>query len=327
METLNNLIIRNPRYDEAASLKYMWTVVFGDAGKSSFFRHMFTCDRAIVALNDGKIVAMGHLIPTGELVISNHTSLRCAMIYGLATLPDYRGMGIGKVLTNSLVAMADEISCPAVVLCPSDDSLFEFYSKHTGFREWFYALEREYFALPASLNSTTKFDYNEKYPKSSDSDVTPSEKSYITPALSSDIKLERLLSKDYMKMREGFLKDSTHIRQNEQSWKFQSALCAELGGGLFRIGSSCAVIERLPGDVVMVKELLIHDEGTHENNLRFLVSIIAGEFPAQKYIIRSIAPHGKGRRFGMLMLSDAADSKSKTMINQNYSPWYAMAFD
>ena len=96
-------------------------------------------------------------------------------------------------------------------------------------------------------------------------------------------------------------------------------LCSELGGGLFRFGDACAVVEVQEDSGVWIKELLT--SGPDADNF---VSAIAARFPADEYTVRYPSNPGQGRRFGMLDLQDDIfGNLSKT----SPAPWYGMAFD
>ena len=196
-----NILTRNPHPDEVSSLLDIWSVVFGDTGRDSFFLHYYKPNLCIIAESDGRPVAAGYLVPFGDLRQLS-VSHRCSMIYSVATLPQYRGLGFGSAVVGELISLAYKLNYSAVVLCPSEDKLFEYYSKHTALRNWFYVKEL----------SVKK-------------DSLPAAK----------IKPVEISARDYIIMRENFLADIIHIEHDIKVFDYQSSLCSESGGGFFRI--------------------------------------------------------------------------------------------
>ena len=300
---MSNILVRNPRMDEVPLLKNLWSSVFGNIGIDAFFRLFFKPELCVVVEQNGSLAAMGYLIPSGDIKtvpddMNNTNSLKCAMIYSVGTLPEYRSMGLGTIIVNDLIALAGDLNYDMAVLCPSEEGLFEYYSKRTKLHDWFYACERK---------------ITEPIPD------TPS-------VLPTEISIN-----EYLTFREKFLTEIMHIRQEEQLFKYQIDLCKELGGGLFRIGNSCAVVERQSGSKVWIKELLIPGKGNifqhghlDDDDYKIIISSIAHTFPADEYLIRTPAKSGAGRRFGMVNLCGNVHEIS---LNGEFAPWYGMAFD
>jgi len=297
---MSEIKTRNPRADEILSLRKIWNSVFGDIGADAFFRLLYDTRLCIVADVDGSPAAMGYLIPSGEIVsgVNNKSStdpVKCAMIYAVATLPRHRGIGLGTYVVRRLLSLAREFGYDAVVLCPSDDRLFEYYSEHTGMRDWFYITEQVV-----------------EYVDSGSTAVDPVELSAV----------------DYLRMRENLLKGIVHIKQDLVALEYQAMICNELGGGLFRIGESCAVVERQPDGTIWIKELLT--AGVENNELtagRITITELASivrKFPSQEYIVRYPSRTGEGRRFGMIELYDTTLFDNEKLV---FSPWYGVAFD
>ena len=280
---MSEVSVSTPCIDDIPALRGIWKTVFGEVGEKAFFTHLFNAELCVVAKVEDTPAAMGFLIEAGNIV----TDIPCAMIYAVATLNDHRGLGLGTAVVNELISIARERGFPAVVLCPSDDGLFEYYSKRTDLRDWFFIHEKIY------INA---------------------------PAVSRHIPLQRISADEYCTLRECLLHGKIHVMQSVPLLEYQVKLCDELGGGLFRIGSSCAVVEKQPSGEVWVKELLV--SGNDEANN--LVSAVANEFPATKYIIRTPANTKGGRRFGMIALRDGFNIDMK---NSTQSPWYGMALD
>jgi len=289
-----SIITRNPQPDELSSLLYIWSTVFGDTGRDSFFLHYFKPQHCIIAESGGRPAAAGYLVPFGELR-SVHDCCSCGMIYSVATLPGYRGSGFGTAVVNGLISLADKLDYSAVVLCPSEDKLFEYYDKRTDLRDWFYVNE-----LSVKNDSLSK-----KAPK---------------PV--------KLSAREYAILRESFLSGLIHVKHNDNIFEYQSLLCDECGGGFFRIDDCCAVVECDTQKRVIIKELL-HSSVKNGNlsavDITKTISSLSQFFAAEEYIVRFPSRAGEGRRFGMAVINE---NFSPAKPEQNdFSPWYGIAFD
>jgi len=293
---MSDILIRKPQPGEAPVLSDIWSLVFGNTGLNSFFELLFDERLCMVADVDSTPAAVGYLIPTGDFLLNN-ASVPCAMIYSVATLPEHRGKGFGTAVVRRLICLARELDFPALVLCPSDGDLFEYYSRHTELKEFFYIQEQI-------------LDYNQ----------------IIKRYLSGDrmAQLKEVSVDEYIHLRESLLIGIAHIRQEQKIFDYQVSLCKELGGGLFRFGDSCAVVEPEPDGTVLIKELL--SSGVNDLNDLDIVTAIASGFPASRYIVRSPSQKGKGRRFGMLGL-DADAGVIKNAVLSMAEPWYGMGLD
>jgi GNAT superfamily N-acetyltransferase len=300
---MSEILTRHPETDEIPLLKSLWSSVFGDIGIDAFFGLFFSPELCVVVEQNGSLAAMGYLIASGDIKTvpsdtENEKQIKCAMIYSVGTLPEYRSMGLGTIIVNGLITLADESGYDAVVLCPSEDGLFEYYGKRTKLRDWFYVNE----------SILTK---------------PPVGKSTVLPT---NVSID-----EYISIREKHLSEIIHIKQEEKLFKYQLDLCNELGGGLFRIGDFYAVIERQSKEVVWVKELMMSDKSRSRNNGLYYdidfteaLASIAHMFPADEYLVRTPAKAGTGQRFGMLHL---CENSPKLSAKSNIAPWYGIAFD
>jgi len=321
---MNDINMRNPCDNDIPGLRGIWKEVFGSTGEEAFFAHFYDPAFCVMVEYEGSPAAAGYLVPFGS-ILNGQSETPCAMLYSIATLPGYRGKGFGSAVVRRLTEIAYEHKYSAVVLCPSEDSLFEYYKTHTGFFDWFYTGEQVY--------------KNEFY----NCGTSP---------------LIKLSAYDYMILREEMLEGITHIKHDLRVWEYQEYLCNELGGGLYRIGDSCAVIECQSDSTVWIKELLTNkfspcNKHTTEiyRNESFIINTdntaviitdkpsagatdkpiqadiiasIAAKFPADEYTVRYPAQTGSSRRYGMLI--SACTSQIKTATN-SYKPWYGMAYD
>jgi len=285
---------RHPTVDEIPALHRIWKTAFGTVGLESFFKHIFNSEMCLIVEVNKTPVAMGSLIPNGDFLFDKD-SLKCAMIYSLATLPGQRNKGFGTAIVNDLINLSRELGHTAVVLSPSDDELFTYYSQRSELLDWFYVNEQVINEVPASSNLTLPV---------------------------------KLTASEYNSHREKLLKGIFHVKHDLSIIEYQEHLCNELGGGLFRIGDCCAVIECQSKNNVWVKELLTPDlkiiDVTTDNNTVDIIASIATEFPSDEYTVRLPSQSGMWRRFGMLAYPESLpDSVTET----GFAPWYGLAFD
>jgi len=314
---MSDILIRTPQPGETQALRDIWSLVFGNTGLSSFFELLYDERLCMVADINGSPAAVGYLVPTGDLLLNN-TQVPCAMIYSVATLPGHRGKGLGTAVVRKLTDLARELDFPAIVLCPSDSDLFEYYSKHTELKEYFYAREQ-------ILSYEQVFKHR---------------LSGNRMAL-----LKEVPADEYIRLRENLLIGVPHIRQEQNIFDYQISLCKELGGGLFQLNDSCAVAEAAPDGTVLIKELLtfgIDKSGTNYSGINYsgindsgatdfdLIAAIASRFPAHSYIVRSPAQKEKGSRFGMLGFDADTGNNADTVEVADRSitePWYGMGLE
>ena len=194
---------RLAEFEDLPALRRIWTAVFGDDDADAFFTTFFDPGLCVCAVHDDKPVAAAYLLPAGNLICDNK-SIPCAMIYAVATLPRHRGRGYGSAVTRDLIPLGRASGYPAVVLCPSEDSLFDYYSKRTEMVEWFYAVESRY--------------------------------SYVnTHSMAAD--LIPVGCEDYGALRETLLEPFVHIEAHPRILEYQSVLCKIYGGGFFCMSS------------------------------------------------------------------------------------------
>lgn len=291
---MSNIKIRKPVTGDLPALRDIWRIIFGSLGEEAFFLHFFEPGLCVIVEADNKPAAAGYLVPFGD-VVSFSDTIPCAMIYSIATLPEFRGLGFGRVVVSRLITLAYELGYPAVVLCPVEDELFEYYSTRSNLIDRFYV--REYIFKSGYENNTC-----------------------IAPVC---ISID-----EYITKREELLKDIVHIRHDFKTLEYQVMLCNESGGGLFRIGDFYAVVERQTDKQVWIKELLVPGltagDKMFDNIAAGAVASLSGMFPADEYTVRFPTKTGQGRRFGMIAFSD---DKNDIIRSHDFSPWYGMAFD
>jgi len=268
--------------------------VFGSVGEEAFFLHYYDPKLCVIAEFDNDPASVGYLVPFGRILYGQE-SVQCAMIYSVATLPEYRGMGYGTAVVNELIKLARKLGYPAVILCPIDDKLFGYYGTRANMCDWFYVNEQVFSSALVSSDS---------------------------------VLLTEVTINEYNIQREKLLEGIIHIEHDFYTLEYQSMLCDELGGGLFRIGDSCAVVEPQQDGAVWIKELLLPgsctDDFTSDPHSINALAAIAYKFPSSKYVVRTPSRISMGRRFGMIALPEDLKADLSDSIT---SPWYGMAFD
>lgn len=138
------MILRRSTETDLPALQRLWQEVFGDPPAfTGHFYEAFGPDAAIVAVKDGKIVAMVHPLPVA--LAQNGQYSFGVYVYALATAPAYRGQGIASRLLSEAEAaafpasptlteaMAVGLSAKATptpafsLLIPAEENLFRYY--------------------------------------------------------------------------------------------------------------------------------------------------------------------------------------------------------
>ena len=294
---------RQPKTEETFALQHIWKTVFGDSDEivDKFFETYFEPQMTAVTDGEAGIASAGYLLPVGSVRI-NGRRFPCAMVYAVATLPQYRGMGYATANVRQLISMGRAAGFKASILRPSEKSLFEYYAARTPLQEWFYANERTYGIETLTIKEETE----------------------LIPAT----------AEEYFTLRETLLSDIPHIEFDLRALAFQEFLCHLSGGGLYRVetpgGDACAIVEKQPDGSVWIKELLTPPSCEPD-----ALSAVASKHPAHKYHVRgpvdiSACP-SEDARFGMLSVdADGADrsvSTPKPLRTAPRAPYYGPAFD
>jgi GNAT superfamily N-acetyltransferase len=296
---MKNVVLRSPNADEEGKLKELWSAIFSDIGMDAFFANLYSKSLCSAMFEDEKLCAMAFLVRAGELSYGEKL-FNAAMIYSVATSPKHRGKGYAKAVVDELVSKAFSIGYSVALLAPSDDGLFEFYNKKNEFADYFYVNEQSY----------TK------------------EELIALPCREATIEgIERISAESYVTLRESLLGKLTHVKQDAEIFKYQQSICDEVGGGLYRINDSCAVIEIQDDSSVFIKELLSPNDSISE-----ILSIISNKYPSHKYAVRTPVNgeisdkfyQANIKRFGMIKADKAIFSHDNL---HKFEPWYGLALD
>lgn len=126
-----------------------------------FFNLHFRSQDTLVYLVDEQPVAMVHMLPTHV----NHAGvlLQAHYIYAAATCPAHRGKGYMGALLDYAARVGAERGDKYSLLLPSEDSLYDYYSKAgyvTHFETRFVTLTRNELAALASGHQSVAIDLN-----------------------------------------------------------------------------------------------------------------------------------------------------------------------
>ena len=279
-----------------AGLKDIWKTVFHDpdAYIDHFFEALLPASQVLGKSDGGALAASVYVLPVGDLV-SPLMRVPCTMTYALGTLPEFRGRGYGRALTNEAIEYSFSVGFSASVICPAEPSLFHFYEETANYRPLFSVLWEDFSAEEPEI-SAAGFSAEPASPET------------------------------YAAIREELLANCMHIDFRPAFLRYQQSLCRASGGDLFllRFGDrcGCAAVELLPDGRVAVKELLCPDG----IDTRAAVSLIRREVGGTAFSLRSPAPLGdpSARPFAMARFHGAAPA---SRFPGGKLPWLGFAFD
>lgn len=258
--------IRFAKKGETARQKEIWKLCFGDSDEyiDFYFANRYKEDETLL-LQDGEIAAMLTMLPI-RVVTSTGRSLKSAMLYAIATHPQYQHRGYATRMIEFVRRYLKKRGDYFSVLVPSGRQLFEFY-RHQGYQDGFYIRE-------------VSFDRQKL-------------KSLLTGSFHCTIM--SVSPQEYNRKREKQLSGKRYVAYSIEDISYQKKLSQQSGADIYGLDidgvQGCAVIEKLNVDKVMIKELLIADE-----LLPTAVQHIAQLLPAKEYILRT--PPYLGRRLG-----------------------------
>jgi len=218
---MSKYTIRPWRKEDRAALKEIWRAGFGDSdevieGFHDIFLKPETC---FVGEADGRPVSAMYILPDITLRPFRQNVLSAGYTYALATLPEYRGRGIGAAVYR---ACCDKIleSADAACVIPAEPGLFPLYESANGAKPLAYLREAEF--------QRSELEGFEK------------------------VNAARVPINMYMWMREGILSGLPHASMSEDCFD----LLEENSTEFFTIGSGAgAAVDTIDG-VCYVRELL-----------------------------------------------------------------------
>ena len=305
--------IRKPRPHERENLYKIWQSCFSVEDMELFFTYFYNPEMCRVAVIDDVPVAMGFLIPVGNLIDSTGQKHPCAHIYAMATLPEFRGEGFASAIVKQLVKIGLSHGYTAIALRPAEESLFEYYSKNSPFSEWFYYVERIY-----GHNNINSIDFPIK-------------------DIENNVEISKISAEKYSELRNDLLRDYVpggfcYIEMSAFALGYQEKICAIYGGGLYLAkydgGIALLTVELHSDKTVVIKELLTSSD--QKNNI---ISAISRIHPARLYIARTPVCDIKNaddtenvKKFALL--AAFPDSTNDTITRaEGSAPWCGLAFD
>jgi len=275
--------VRFAEKGETARQKEIWKLGFGDSDRyiDFYYTNRYQEDETLLLLEGGEIAAMLTMLPV-KVTTSTGASIDSAMLYALATHPNYRQRGYATRLLDFACHYLGQQGSLFSVIVPAGKKLFDYYHRQ-GFRDFFFVRQ-------------LTFD-REKVES-----LTVEAKSCIITSIS---------PQEYNRRREKLLRRKTHVSYSIGDIDYQRKLSQMSGADIYGIAvegtQGCAVIEMRGKDKVLIKELLIADQF-----IPTAVRQIAQLLPAEKYILRTppflgSQLEGSIRPFGMIRANQGID--------------------
>lgn len=245
--------LRRLRAGDETALRAIWRAGFGDTDEyiDAFFAQFLRPDSVVIAEADGKPVSAMYLLDGPTLWPFRKNHLTSAYAYALATLPDYRGRGIGGAVYRAVCEFGFERGFDAVCVLPAEDGLYPFYEAGGGARV---------------ISSVRQVEY------------TADELKAAPRTMCARISVE-----EYSNIRELLLATEAHGAMPESFYRWQDEQFERFGGGWFVLGGGCATVER-DGDVCRVRELILP-----EGDELAAAASLAAYCRAERYVVRSPA--------------------------------------
>jgi GNAT superfamily N-acetyltransferase len=292
--------VRLAQKGETDRQKYLWKLCFGDSDKfiDFYYANRYKENETALLLQDGEILAMLTMLPV-RIKVSGR-SYDAAMLYGIATHPEYRNRGYATILIDFAHQHLKKNRIDFTLLVPAGKQLFNFYQQQ-GYQDGFYI--REAFFTWEKIDSW---------------DIDETGSSWIISTISSG---------EYNQRRDKQLEGKTYVSYANEDIAYQKKLSQYSGADIFSLKleevKGCAAIERINPDQVIIKELLVNGE-----LIPAAVKLISRLLPAKEYVLRMPAFLGKQlegsiRPLGMIRANNEIDSET---ITKDYG-YLGLAFD
>ena len=216
---MSDYTIRPFKAEDRPQLAALWKTAFGDSDAciDAFFDLFLKNDGCLVAEADDKVVSAMYIVRGMSMNPYRRRTLTAGYAYALATLPEYRGRGIGTAVYRAVnEAILQDFDCALVL--PAEESLYPFYEKAGAF--------------PISYRREARFTREELR---------------TVPACM----CMRATYPMYSSMREGLLDDMPHVSFPEDVYDFMESQGCEF----FFMGNAAACTETIDG-VCYVRELI-----------------------------------------------------------------------
>lgn len=296
----NSSEVRLAQKGEILRQKEIWKLCFGDPDNyiDFYYANRYKEDETLLLLHDGEIVAMLTMIPV-KTVDTDKRSFNTAMLYAIATHPNYQNRGFATQLMELSTPYLRANNTEHSILVPAEKRLFDFYRKQ-GYRDGF--------CLREALLTHEQIDCLEIH-RSCQCTI-----SSITP-------------EEYNHRRNKQLKGRLYIAYGDEDITYQKKLSQLSGADIYAIDvegvQGCAALERVDSDKVLIKEILLPEEFIYLG-----IKQITQLLSAKEYILRTPAYLGEQlggsiRPFGMIR----ADREIDLEITPEELGYLGFAFD
>ena len=270
---MTDFTVRNAHAGDLPALKEIWLSAFDDTEDyiDRFHKMFFAPRRCYLAEAEGRPVSAVYLLDGPVLREGRRAPLKGVYIFAFATLPAYRGRGIGAAVYRACCRGAFDDGADIVCVRPEKESLFPYYERLVPCVTA--AQCREYTLSRAEL----EIPYH--------------------PACM------RIGAEQYAVMRNSMLENLPHAVLNEAFLDLQELHAQLFNGDFFVLSGGLACTEQ-DGDTCCIKELLI--PGGDE---RAAIAALAAFCPAEKYTARAplfFDGPGEPGRFVLGALRDGA---------------------
>ena len=291
------LELRPSKIEEIPAQKGLWKRAFGDEDGyiDDFYTHCVRPEEMLVLLEDGVLRSMLALLPV-TLALPDGSTATSAYIYALASDPDCRKQGFGRMLLQYVDFYLGERGITSVITVPAEPSLHKFFAT-VGFAECFATRKIE---LPAANLG----------PRAQGDRVSPVE------------------PEAYGLLREAALAGTFHAVYHIRLLAHQRGVCRNEGGDLLRLSvggvEGCAALERSGSGGVVIRELLIADA-----LIPAALSAIAHAFPAERYHLRTPAlyPGLQGSYLQPFAMIKWLSGALRRVWQEETSAYFGLAFD
>ena len=285
---------------ETVYQKELWKRCFDDSDSyiDFYYANRYKEDETAVLLHDGEILAMLTMVSV-RMVIPDNRSFKTAMLYAIATHPNYQNMGLAARLIDFSNQYLRTQKTELSVLAPANRHLFDYYRK-LGYQDGFYIREARLFR-----------DSLESLPSDQACNCAVSA---ITP-------------QEYNRRRNKQLNGRFFIAYVDEDIAYQKKLSQLSGLDIYAIDieekQGCLAVERITSDKVLIKEMLLP-----EDLMNVAIKQIFQQLSAKEYVLRTpsyLGEHlgGRIRPFGMIRV----DSEVDWVITPEDLGYLGFAFD
>ncbi len=292
--------IRLAQKGEVVHQKEIWKRCFGDTDSyiDVYYANRYKEDETAVLLCEGEILAMLTMISV-KTVTPNKQSFNTAMLYAIATRPEYQNRGFASQLLAFSHQYVKTGKHELSILVPAKRELFDYYRKQ-GYRNGFYIRE--------SLLSRDRIEN------------LPSFGSYQSVILS-------ITPEEYNRRRAIQLSGRLFISYHNEDIAYQKTLSQQSGADIYALDlediQGCFAVERITPDKILIKELLFPEAYINAALKQIILQLSAKEYILRTPVFLGETLGGSIRPFGMARV----DRESDLLITPEDLGYLGFAFD